>query len=1023
MRISEISIERPVFATVLSLVIVLVGAISFDRLTVRQFPKIDRPIVSVETVYPGASSDIVERQVTEPIEDALAGLEGVDFVTSTSWPERSNVVFTFKVERDIEDAAADVRDKLGGIRDFLPDDVDEPAVYKQDSDAYPTIWIGFSSTRHKRIELTHIIDQLIVDRIKTISGVADVVIHGGRRYAMRVWLDRGRMAAYGVTTHDVESALRAQNLEVPAGRIESAQREFTVLTETDLETPDEFKKIILREENGYLVRLDDVARVEIGSEEARTATRANGVGGVGIGVVKQSVANPLEVNNAVREELERMRPGFPDGMDFDVAYDPSVFIDRSIDAVYWTIGEAIILVTLVIFAFLNSFRATIIPLVAIPISLIGALGIMYAFGLSLNLLTMLAMVMAIGLVVDDAIVMLENIQRHVERGEKPVEAALKGSREIGYAVLVMTLTLVAVFAPVSFATGRTGRLFSEFALTLGGAVLVSGFVALTLTPLMCWRVFKTSTGPRSKLAGVVPAALDRLTDLYRGFVTRALARRWMAGVATAVVAALGYLMFVLLPQMLDPYEDQGLIINVVRGPEGATLDYMIDNTAEVEDVFAAVPEVHNYFSGVGQQSVNQAMMFVTMESWEDRDRSTREIAGEVGPKMMQVPGVFGIATLPTGLGGDFGSRPVNIKIMTTESYAELDAIVQQILTEARKNTGLIALESDLILNKPELSVDLNRSKVADAGTDVKTVSETLATMLGGRDVTRFKYDGEEYDVIVQVADSDRRDPEDMNLIFVRGAGGQMLPLSSFVTVSETVTPRYLAHFDKLRVATINAELAPDYALGDALDYMEGLAKEVGGERVRVDFGGTSREFKESGSSMVVTFLLALVFIYLVLAAQFESFIEPLVIMLTVPLAITGALVALKLIGGSVNLYTQIGLITLVGLITKHGILIVEFANQLQDAGTEKFEAIVESASMRLRPILMTTAAMVLGALPLALASGPGAESRQEIGAVIIGGLIFGTVLTLFVIPAAYSVLPRRGGSGSVIEASSVVEPA
>jgi len=1004
MILSDISIRRPVLATVMNLLIVLVGIIAYDRLSVREYPNIDVPVVTVKTTYPGANAEIMETQVTQPLEDSLSGIEGIDFMTSVNRAESSQITINFRLNRDADAAANDVRDRVSRARGLLPDEIEEPIVSKEEADAQPIIYMAFSSDRHDPLEVTDVADRLVKDRVQTINGVANVMIFGERRYSMRIWLERTRMAAYGITPQDVEAALRAQNLEVPSGRIESAEREFTVLAETDLRTPEQFRQVILRDDEGYLVRLGDVARVAIGPAEERRITRFKGENAVALGIVKQSTANPLDVSAELRKMLPDIKAVLPEGMQVNIAYDKSIFIDRSIEAVYTTIAEAVALVIVVIFGFLRSVRATLIPMVTIPVSLVGAFIFMYAFGFSINTLTLLAMVLAIGLVVDDAIVMLENIYRHVENGEPPLQAALKGSKEIGFAVLAMTFTLAAVFAPVAFTEGRTGQLFAEFALTLAGAVIVSGFIALSLSPMMCSRMLKHEKHGAIYEAG--ERVLNALNSGYERLLRGALHLRWLViALALGVVVGMGVL-FTQIKSELAPTEDRGLVMGIGIGPDGATPAYTDKSARQMEAIYKGIPEVERYFMVVGFPVVNQIISFVGLQDWNDRERSAGQIAGELRPKLFGIPGVLAFALQPPSLGQSVISRPVEFYIQTTESYEALQAVTNKVMEKVRQNPGLANPDTDLKLNKPELRVSVNREKAATLGVDVSTINRTLETMLGGRKVTRYKQGGEQYDVIVQVDEVNRRDPQDLTNIQVRGTDDEMIPLTNLLSIEETVSPRELNHFNKLRAVKINANLAPGYSLGEALAFMQQTVREVAPEALS-DYGGQSREFMESSNALYVTFLLALGFIYLVLSAQFESFRAPLIIMLSVPLAMAGALLTLKFTGGTLNVYSQIGLITLVGLITKHGILIVEFANQMRDRGHELQQAVVEAAVLRLRPILMTTGAMVLGAIPLALATGAGAESRIQIGWVIVGGMTFGTLLTLFVVPVVYTLLAGR----------------
>ncbi|HEY9397893.1 MAG TPA: efflux RND transporter permease subunit [Burkholderiales bacterium] len=1022
MVLSDLSIRRPVLATVMSLVIVLIGIVCYDRLPVREYPKIDEPVVTVRTDYRGASADIIESRVTRPLEDQLAGIEGIDVLTSISRQEQSQITVRFRLERDPDAAASDVRDRVSRARRNLPEDIDEPIITKVEADASAIMWLAFSSERYSSMELSDFASRLVKPRLQTLPGAADIRISGERRYSMRIWIDRAKLAGYGLTPQDVEDALRNQNVEVPSGRIESDMREFSVVAQTDLVKPAQFEKIIVRYVSGYPVRVSDIARVELAPEDERTLVRFNGKAAVGLGVIKQATANPLELADAVRAEMPKIIADLPPGIEVNVANDTTVFIDRSIKSVFTTIGEAVILVVLVIFVFLRSVRATLIPLVTIPVALIGACGIMYALGFTINTLTLLALVLAIGLVVDDAIVMLENVYRHIEEGMSPYKAALVGSKEIGFAIVAMTLTLAAVYAPVAFMTGRTGKLFIEFALTLAGAVIVSGFVALTVSPMMCSKLLRR-TEKHGWFYNVVEVGLVRLTGAYRAGLRRALRMRTLVlliGFGVPSVAI--FFLFGQLKQELSPIEDRGQLVGMIVAPEGSTIDYTDKYARQLENIYAEAPAVNRVYMIVGSPDVSRGISFVRFKDWNDRDVSAKDIAAWLRPRMSALPGIMAFPSLPASLGASIRSKPVEIVIVTSDEYTDLERVVNNIIDKAQDNPGLQNLETDLKLNKPELRVDVLRDRAADAGVPVEIIGRTMETMLGGRQVTRFKQNGEQYDVLVQVGASERNNPRDISNIFVRGRDDVMVPLSSLVSVKETVSPRELNHFGQRRSATITAVLAPDYSLGEALDYLEKLAKQELPVGYALDYNGNSREFKVSSGGLWFTFALALLFIYLVLSAQFESFRDPFIIMLTVPLSMTGALLALKLSGGTLNVYSQIGLVTLVGLITKHGILIVEFANQLQEKGEPLFDAIVDAAVLRLRPILMTTGAMVLGAIPLAFAHGAGAESRQPIGWVIVGGLLLGTLLTLFVVPVVYSLLARRHRPAEE-EPGAALEPA
>ncbi|MEW6325624.1 MAG: efflux RND transporter permease subunit, partial [Nitrospirota bacterium] len=975
MVLPDLSIRRPVLATVMSLMLILIGIIAYTRLAVREYPNIDPPIVSVRTVYPGASAEIIESQITQPLEDSLAGIEGIKTMKSTSREEVSQITVEFTLDRDIEASANDVRDRVARVRGLLPEETDEPVIAKIEADAFPMLWLAFSSDRHTPLEITDYADRYVRDRLQTLPGVASVIIGGERRYAMRLWLDRERLAAYGLTAQDVENALRRQNVEVPSGRIESRQREFTVLTETDLRTPEQFDRLIIREVSGYPVRLKDVGFAELGAADDRNAVRVNGNPAVGVGVVKQSTANTLAVAQAVKAELPKLVAALPAGMKLQIGFDSSMFIEESITSVFETLGEALLLVVLVIFLFLRSGRATLIPFVTIPVSLVGAFIFVYILGFSVNVLTLLALVLAIGLVVDDAIVVLENIYRRIEHGMPVRQAAFEGSREIAFAVLAMTITVAAVFVPVAFMTGTTGRLFREFALTVSAAVIVSGFVALTLTPMMCSQMLRHER-QHGRFYRWIEAWLERLNAGYKAWLSRSLNHRGIIVSAGLVAAGAIVLLFMTLKSELSPLEDRGTIIGVLLAPEGATMAYTDGYARRVEEFYAQVPEIRTYFMVVAPglerpNPVTSAFSFVSLKPWSERERKQQAIAASLMPKMFSLPGVLAFPVNPPSLGQSFRNPPVMF-VLQAGSYAELQTMVNQLTAKLRAFPGLVNMDSDLKLNKPQFAVTLDREKTADVGVEVEAVGRTLETLLGGRQVTRFKREGEQYDVIVKLADKDRTTPDDLTAIYVRGADGQLVQLSNLVRVNEAVAPKELNHFNRLRSATISANLAPGVALGEALTFIEQAARETLPAGTQTALDGQSREFRESGASMYVAFALALVFLYLVLAAQFESFIDPLIIMLSVPLAMTGALLSLSLTGNTLNVYSQIGLVMLVGLIAKNGILIVEFANQLQERGRTLREAVIEAAALRLRPILMTTAAMILGAVPLALATGAGA---------------------------------------------------
>ncbi len=1018
MRLPEICIRRPVFATVLSLILCLLGLVSYDRLTVREYPDVDTPVVTVQTTYRGADANIVESQVTKVLEDSLAGIEGIDFMTSISRPESSQITVTFKLNRDPDGAAADVRDRVGRVRGKLPGEIDEPVIAKVEADARAMMYLAFTSERHSPPQISDYASRYVTDRLQVLPGVASVQIFGERRYSMRLWLDPDRLAALKLTPQDVEEALRSQNVDIPAGRIESANREFSVLSKTGLSTTAEFDNLVLRRTGDNMVRLADVGYAEVGPQDTRRVVRFNGDTAIGLGVVKQATANPLDVSRAVYAALPIISASLPEGMEVHVAYDSTIFINESIVNVYKTIGEAIVLVVLIIFLFLRSARATLVPIVTIPIALVGGCALMFALNFSINTLTLLSMVLAIGLVVDDAIVMLENIYRHIEEGATPVQAALQGSREIAFPIVAMTLTLVAVYVPIGFMAGATGRLFTEFAWTLAGAVLVSGFVALSLSPMMCSRFLKPPAAHRGGLYRVVERGINGVTEGYRKLLGRVMRMRPAVIVLGLLVAGAGYPLFANLTSELAPYEDQGVIRLVFSAPEGATIDYTNRYAEQFEPMVDAIPEIDRRFVVSGYPTVSQGLIFISLAPWSERNRSAAEVAGALAPKAGAVPGLRAFPILPPSLGQSRNSKPVEIVIGTIEPYEKLDKWVEAISAKAEEFPGLINIDTDLRLNTPQLRIDIARDKAASLGIDVARLGRTVETLLGGRQVTRYEQDGEQYDVIVQMAGINRSNPDDLNRIYVKSASGELMPLSNLVSITETVAPKELNHFNQLRSAKVTANLAPGASLDAGLAFLEKATREVVPAEARIDYSGQSREYKSSSSGIYLTFVLALAFIFLVLAAQFESFVDPFIIMMTVPLSMTGALLALWLAGGTLNIYSQVGLVTLIGLITKHGILIVEFANQRQAKGADVRTAVIEAATLRFRPILMTTGAMVLGAVPLAIAAGAGAKSRHDIGWVIVGGLLVGTFFTLFVIPAVYTYLARK--PAPMAEAASAI---
>jgi multidrug efflux pump len=1007
MKLSEISIQRPVFATVMSLVVVVFGLLALLRLPVREYPDIDPPVVSVTTLYRGASPAVVETEITDVLEETLATLEGVKELTSSSREQGSVITIEFELSRNVDEAANDVRDKVSRVRARLPVEADDPVVSRVDVNAQPILWLGLSSDRHTSLELSDVADRVLKERLQRLPGVGGVFIGGERRYAMRVWLEPMRMAAYGLTPADVERAIRGANAELPGGRVEGDQREFAVRTVGELTTPEEFGAIVVRQNADNTVLLRDVARVTVGAEDDRTAARYNGRPAVGLGVIKQSKASTVDVARAVRAALPSLKAALPEGMRLDTAYDSAIFIEDSIHEVNHTLLIAIGLVVLVILVFLKSLRATIIPTVAIPVSVLGALAVAYFLGFTVNILTLLALVLAIGLVVDDAIVVLENVYRHMEMGKDRRLASFDGSKEIGFAVVSTTVTLVAVFVPLAFLQGTVGRLFREFGISVAVAVLISGFVALTLSPMLTSKLLQPLHGTKRNWANrSFDAFFERLNRTYAATLGLALRKRWwIIGVAVAMVAVAVFV-YRLLPRELVPVEDRGSAFGIVVAPEGATLDYTDGYMRQVEARLLPLPERQALFSATGlgfggPGNVTNGFLFLGLAPRSERHRSQQEIVRSLFPQLFAIPGVLAFVINPPSLGGG-GTTPVEY-VLQGDDYATLGASVGTMMKKAGELGYLVNLDTDLRLNKPQLEVSIDRERAAGLGVSVTDIGTALETLLGGRVVSDFKRGSKQYDVIAQVEPSGRSTPEIIQEIFVRGTGG-LVQLANVVSVKETVAPKELNHFNRVRSSTITASLAPGVDLGSALDALDRLAAQNLPRDVRRTVSGQSREFRDASGRLYFMFLGALIFIFLVLAAQFESFLFPLVILLAVPLAAVGAIVSLKLFGQSMNVFSQIGLVMLIGLTTKNSILIVEFANQLRARGRDVRTAVTQAAGIRLRPILMTSFATVFGILPIAIGFGAGAESRRPLGIAVVGGLMFSTFLTLVLVPVVYSMV-------------------
>jgi multidrug efflux pump len=1007
-RLPEICIERPVLTTVMSVSIVIVGALALQRLPNRELPDVDPPVVSVTTVYLGAAPEVVETSVTQVLEDQLIGIEGIKHVTSVSREQVSQISVEFELYRDVDAAAADVRDRVARVRSTLPQDVEEPVIAKRSADARPIQWIALYGGGLTQIELSTLAETRLRDRLGKLPGVAEVWLAGERRYAMRIWIDNTRLTGQALTIADVAAALKRENVDIPSGRIEGSNREFTVRTPGEMKTPEEYESLILAETSSGPVRLRDVGRAEVGAEDDRKLVGFNGVPAVALGIVKQSKANTLDVADAVRAELAVLQTELPEGVKAELAFDSSIFVERSIEDVSRTIFEAIVLVVIVIYLFLRSARATLLPAVAIPVSIVGTFAVLYALGFSINTLTLMGVTLAIGLVVDDAIVVLENITRWIEEGTPRMEAARRGMNEILFAVIAATASTVAVFLPLAFLTDATGRLFREFGVTVAAAVAISGFVAITLTPALGARVLSAHSAEHGVKA-MLARAFDRLSNAYTATLTPALARPLTVVALGGAWVVLGFLLLASIPREFVPAADRGVILSFVRAPEGSTMDYTARYQKQMEKIVLATPEVSKSFSVVslgmgGPGLVNEGVLFTSLKLWEERDRSQQAIVEEWRGKFSAIAGVQGFPVSPDPLGQSIRSSPVSLVIQGPDIY-DVARYADEIARRAQGIPGLVNIQSDLLINKPQLEVAIDRNRASDLGVAARDIASTLQILLAGQELSTFKKDGETYKVMVQLEAGDRADPRAVLRAYVRNTSGRLMPLASFVDVRESVAPRGLPHFDRIRAATISGNLAEGAALGTVLEQIADVAKQVlpEGKGYKALFSGDSEQFYASGNALLFAYLLAIVAVYLVLAAQFESFLHPITILVAVALSFTGALVTLRAVGSTLNLFSQIGLVMLVGLVTKNSILIVEFANQLRDRGMGPRDAVFEASRIRFRPILMTALATMAGILPIAIGSGAGGESRAPLGIAVVGGVGFSTVLTFIVVPAVYLV--------------------
>ena len=1018
MQLSDLSVRRPVFAAVLAILLTIIGVVGFLSLSVREYPDTDPPVVSVETAYTGAAASVIEARITQPIEEALSGIEGIQTITSRSRDGVSDVSIEFRPGRDIDSAANDVRDRIGSVVEDLPEEVIAPEVRKVDADSSPILFLVISRPGWSPLQLSDYVDRTLVDRFSTIDGVARVFVAGDARPSMRVWLDATRLAAYSLTPADIETALRNQNVELPAGRLESQQQNRTLRVDRPFATAGDFSNLVVgRGADGYLVRLGDVARVEQSAENPYNAFRMNGQQAVGLGIVRQSGANTLEVAETAKATAEALQADLPEGMTITVGSDDSLFIGRAIEKVWQTLAEAAILVVLVIFLFLGSWRATLIPAVTVPICLLGAFAVLWLAGFSINLLTLLALVLAIGLVVDDAIVVLENVYHRIEEGETPLVAAFKGTRQVGFAVISTTLVVCAVFVPICFLAGQTGLLFRELAVAMIGAVAFSGFLALSLTPMLCSKMLKQEQ--RGRFTGWVDQQFQKLEDFYARHLSRAIDKPLIPLIAVLAFLFAAGAAFTTLQSELVPAEDQGVAQVQISAPEGTGFDqmdrYMLDTQGKLLpllDQGAVRTIITRTPGGFGaSDDFNSGAFIIFLKTWEERDTSTAQVAQQINRILADEPAVRGNAQVRSALGRGRG-QPINF-VLAGNTYEGLVAARDRILAAAAQNPGIINLDSDYKETKPQMRIEVDTTRAGDLGVSVNAVSQALQTLLGSRRVSTYLDRGEEYRVIVQADEAGRSTLANLAQIQVRARDGSLVPLSNLVTTREVSGPRDLGRYNKLRAITLSGGVAPGYSLGEALTFLQEQAAQSP-EVLAVGYRGESQAFVETGGSILLVFGLTILIIYLLLAAQFESFVHPGVIIMTVPLAVAGGMLGLFFFGKTLNLYSQIGIVMLVGLAAKNGILIVEFANQLRDEGKSIADAIRIASARRLRAILMTSIATAAGAVPLMIASGAGAGARSAIGVVIVFGVMLATLITLFLIPILYSRLAKWTGSPQAV---------
>ena len=1008
MSISDIFIRRPVLATVLACMVLLLGFQGIFNLSIRQYPKVDETAITISTAYPGASADLIQGFITAPIARAAASTENIDYVTSSSRPSSSTVTVQMKLGSDPDVALTEVLSKVQGVRGLLPSEAKDPVIVKGTGQQFAMMYLSMQNPNMTAEQLTEYIERVVRPRMSTVEGVADVQIFGAAEYSMRVWIDPIQLAARKVTASEVLVAINNSNFLSAPGAIENTNTTASITVQSTLQTPEAFSALPLRSEGGNIIRLRDVARVELAAKSTDTRVSFNGKPGTFLAIFPTPAANPLTTASAIHDIVPEIQASLPQGMTIEIVYDSTGQISASIEEVFKTIAEAVVIVVVVILLFLGSFRSVLMPIVTIPLSLIGVCFILFAVGYSINLLSLLAMVLAIGLVVDDAIVVVENIHRHMEEDHmSPMQAAFTGMREISSAIVAMTVTLAAVFAPLAFTGGLTGALFREFAMTLAGAVVLSGVVALTITPMMSARLLKA--GSHSRFQRIVDGTFSRVENVYERLVRGSLKYRPVTMLVVIALVTLTGFMFTKTSSELAPEEDQGFLLSIVTAPRYATSDYTERYVNQMLGLVQDLPESRAVFSAVafGGQT-NGAFVGFAFKDWAERQRSQKELQADIQGRIGKVAGVQAFVFAPPTLPGSGGGLPISLVIRSTGEASQVFEIAEEIKNKAQASGRFIVVQNSMAYDAPQVTITIDRDRAAALNLPIADIGRTLTLLVGGAEVAQFDRDSNSYDIIPQVPQAFRDNPEKLGEFFVRSAAGDMVPLSAVVNISTNAAPAAIEQFNQLNSATISALPVPGVTTGTGLQAIEDIAREALPDGFFIDYSGQSRQEKEQGNTILIAFAAAIVAIYLVLAAQFESFRDPLIIMMAVPLSIFGAIVPLNLGLGTLNIYTQVGLITLIGLITKHGILLVEFANQQRELhGMSRLDAIIASAKVRLRPILMTTAAMALGVVPLITSSGAGAAARYSMGLVIFTGILVGTLFTLFVVPMFYTYISRK----------------